>query len=94
MCPLLNAWIYPRPYALLGGAATGSMTRYDERHENLIRPDFQYIIRVTKKSSHHGVKTEMNEAVRSAGLPFATYATTFQVVCAPVESRPKPSTWK
>lgn len=34
---------------LYGGAATGSMTRYDERHENLIRPDFQYIIRVTKK---------------------------------------------
>lgn len=38
----------PKTLRFTGGAATGSMTRYDERHENLIRPDFQYIIRVTK----------------------------------------------
>lgn len=80
-------------HTLYGGAATGSMTRYDERHENLIRPDFQYIIRVTKKSQvpttvsrrNHQKnppppKKKKDEAVRSAGLPFATYATAFRAL--------------
>lgn len=74
---------------LYGGTATGSMTRYDERHENLIRPDFQYIIRVTKKSQVPTIvsrpkkkppKKKKDEAVRSAGLPFATYATAFRTL--------------
>lgn len=46
----------PKTLRFTGRAATGSMTRYDERHENLIRPDFQYIIRVTKKVIHHQKK--------------------------------------
>lgn len=79
---------------LYGGAATGSMTRYDERHENLIRPDFQYIIRVTKKSQvtttmsrrkpkkNKSTNRKTDEAVRSAGLPIRHLRHSFSKLCA------------
>lgn len=88
---------------LYGGAATGSMTRYDERHENLIRPDFQYIIRVTKKSQvPTSVKTKKNtppppllpkkKKRRSGSLRRPTIRhVRHSFSYAPVESRPRPN---
>lgn len=82
---------------LYGGTATGSMTRYDERHENLIRPDFQYIIRVTKKSQVPTIvsrpkKTPQEEKRRSGSLRRLTIRhVRHSFSYAPVESRPRPS---